>query len=183
MNLRSVLPLLFVLLPVTLLAQDEKDQHQNRNYLRGGYHISDLVGDENYDTRAGFYAGYHHTVVKAPLLGVSLGLEYNTAGGSRDQFEWKGGYLGIPANARLKLGPAYLDGGLTAAYLVSDKAYFSGNEFDLPDDPEKFDLLAHAGAGFKVLFLSLEVRYRYGFLEVVEDYRNSGLQLGVSVFL
>lgn len=183
MNLRIVLPLAFVLSTATSFSQDDKKEHQNRNYLRGGYHISDLVGDENYDTRAGFYAGYHHTLVKAPLLGVSLGLEYNTAGGSREQFEWKGGYLGIPANARLKLGPAYLDGGLTVAYLVTDKAYINGTEFDLPDDPEKFDVLAHAGAGFKILFLALEVRYRYGFLEVVDDYRNTGLQLGVSVFL
>jgi hypothetical protein len=177
MNLRIALPLLFALGTTTSFAQDERDQHQNRNYLRGGYHISDLAGDENYDTRAGFYAGYHHTVVKAPLLGLSLGLEYNTAGASREQFEWKGGYLGIPANARLKLGPTYLDGGLSVAYLVTDKAFINGNE------AEKFDVLAHAGAGFKVLFISFEVRYRYGFLEVVDNYRNTGLQLGMSVFL
>ncbi len=162
-------------------AQDEKDHH-NRNYLRGGYLLSDLVGDDAFDTRSGFYAGYHHTLIKAPLIGFSLGLEYNQAGANKEQFGWQGGYLGVPANARLKLGPVYLDGGLGISYLLSDKTTVNGQVLSSGEAAENWDVLVHGGVGVKLFFLGIETRYRYGLTEVFEGQQNTGLQFGLVHF-
>ena len=177
--------LIALLVPVTtLLAQEDKEHHHN-NYFRGGFQMTDWVGEESYDTRSGFYGGYNHTIVKAPLLGLSLGAEFNTGGARIDDLDLEvaTSYVGVPVNARLKLGPVYVDAGLDAAFLISDKVTLAGNELEGDSDLETFDLLGHAGVGVKFLFLGLEARYRYGFTEVTEGYRNMGLQIGAVLFL
>ncbi len=181
------LPLLAtaILTSTVLFAQDDEKEHHHHNYFRAGYQMTDLVGDVAYDIRPGFYAGYNHTIVKAPLIGVSVGAEYNTGGARLDDFdiEIATSYVGVPANARLKLGPVYVDAGFDAAFLIGDKLTVDGNEVEGDNDLETFDLLGHAGVGVKFLFLGLEARYRYGFTEVTEGYRNTGIQIGAVLFL
>lgn len=147
--------------------------------------MTDLVGDVAYDVRPGFYAGYNHTIVKAPLIGVSIGAEYNTGGARIDDLDLEiaTGYIGVPVNGRLKLGPAYLDAGLDPSFLISDKTTIDGNELEGDNDLETFDLMGHVGVGVKIMFLGLEARYRYGFTEVTEGYRNTGFQIGAVLFL
>lgn len=185
MNVRSML-LFLVALPLVAAAQRSTDHH-HRNYIRGGYHYSDLPGDADLDPLSGFYAGYHHTLLKVPLVGISLGAEYNTAGARQDTplgaLEYKLGYFGLPVNGRLKLGLFYLDAGLTPAFTVSERVQLGGQDVGGAPEAENFDLVVHAGGGVKIAMLAVEARYRYGLTDVYDGVRNSGLQLGVAWYL
>jgi hypothetical protein len=171
----------------TLAAQDsDKDKHDDRwNGLRAGYHLSNFEGTNGSTSdRSGYYAGYYRNFIKVPLYSLSTGLEFHTAGSVSDANELRLSYLSLPINNRFKFGPVYVDLGLDAALKVGEKALVNGTEVDLPKDAKarSFDLLVHGGAGFKILFLSVEARYRYGLTEVYDCTHNAGLELGLSTF-
>jgi hypothetical protein len=169
--------------PFTARAQD--DDKEKWNGLRAGYYSSNLDGDwGEADARTGFYAGYFRNFIKVPIYSLSTGLEYHTSGATSGSSEARLGYLSLPINNRFKFGPVYVDIGVDPALKLSEKALVNGSEVDQPDDSkaETFDLLVHAGAGFKLLFLGIEARYRYGLTDVYEGTRNKGLELGLSTF-
>ena len=168
-------------------AQDE-GREERSNGLRAGWHMSDLVGDEDYDPRNGYYFGYYRNWIKLPLVSLSSGLEVNTAGAEADSLdaEFRLTYITLPINGRLKLGPVYFDLGVDAAVKVNEKFLISGEEFEIPEENEgeTFDVLAHVGVGFKFLFLGVEARYRHALTEVYtkDGYRNTGLEVGLITF-
>ena len=167
-----------------LFAQGSDDDREIANGLRAGYHLSTLTGDEDLGDRSGYYAGYYRNLIKVPLYSLSTGLEFNTAGAEKDGFEQRLSYVGVPINNRLKLGMLYFDLGLDVAFKVGEKTLVNGTEVDPGEDneAETLDVLAHAGAGIKFLFLGAEVRYRYGLTEAYEGYRNTGLEIGLTTF-
>lgn len=184
--MKHFLPLAFALLvPAHLIAQ-EKDKHDDKwNGLRAGYHLSNFEGDfGDADDRSGYYFGYYRNFIKVPLYSLSTGLEYHTAGASSGTTEVRLGYVSLPINNRLKFGPVYVDLGASVALKVGEKTLVNGEEVSVPNDQdaEAFDLLLHGGAGFKVLFIAVEARYRYGLAQVYEGTRNTGLELGLSTF-
>ncbi|MBL7982553.1 MAG: hypothetical protein JNL52_12175 [Flavobacteriales bacterium] len=182
--MRTLCIALLTALPLLSLAQ-EKEDDEKWNGLRAGYHSSNVDGEwGDADARTGFYAGYYRNLIKVPLYRLSTGLEYHTAGATGSVSEVRLGYVSLAINNRLKLGPMYLDLGIDPALKVGEKNLVNGTEVDVPDDAkaERFDLLAHAGAGFKFLFLGVEVRYRRGLLEVYEGTYNTGLELGLTTF-
>lgn len=185
MDLRTTL-LMYAWLPLVTFAQPFRDHH-HQNYVRGGYHYSDLPGNADLDPLSGFYLGYHHTLLKVPLVGISLGAEYNTAGARQDTplgaLEYRLGYFGLLVNGRLKLGIVYLDAGLTPAFTVGESVQLAGQDVGGAPEAENFDLVAHGGAGVKIAFLSVEARYRYGLIDVYDGVRNSGLQVGLAWYL
>ena len=190
MRHRSFLLLSTLLLAFTVQAQKDKDdEREGFNGLRGGYYSSNLDGDQgDTDARSGFYAGYYRNLIKIPLYRLSSGLEYHTSGATANALgvenEARLSYLSLAINNRFKIGPVYGDIGLDPALLLSEKSLVNGSEVDIANDQDaaNFDVLLHVGAGFKFLFLGVEARYRYGLLEVYEDTRNTGLELGLSVF-
>lgn len=173
-----------LLATATVHAQKEDDDTEKSNFIRLGYHMSDLEGDEGFDTRSGYYLGYHRNFIKVPIFSLSAGLEVNTAGGTNDPTELRLTYLALPINGRIKLGPFYGDLGVDLALRVGEKWLVSGNEVDIPDgdEAESFDALGHVGVGFKFLFMAVEARYRYGITEAYDGYRNTGVQLGLVGF-
>jgi hypothetical protein len=169
----------------TWTAQAQDDDEEKWNGLRAGYYSSNLDGDwGEADARTGFYAGYFRNFIKVPLYSLSTGLEYHTAGASSGSNEARLGYLSLPINNRFKFGPVYFDIGIDPGFKVSEKALVNGTEVDLPDDAkaEGFELMVHGGAGFKLLFLGIEARYRYGLTDAYEGTLNKGLELGLSTF-
>ncbi len=178
--------LLSALLSSTALCAQDDDKHNDKwNGLRAGYHLSNFKGDNGSTAeRGGYYVGYYRNFIKVPVYSLSTGLEFNTAGSVSDESERRLSYLALPINNRFKFGPVYVDLGVDVALKVGEKALVNGTEVDLPSDAKAktFDLLVHGGAGFKVLFLSVEARYRYGLTEVYEGTHNTGLELGLSTF-
>lgn len=185
MDMRHLL-LMLTFVPLMAVAQRYTDHH-HRNYIRGGYHYSDLPGQADLEPLSGFYLGYHHTLLKIPLVGISLGAEYNTAGARQDTplgaLEYRLGYFGTPVNGRLKLGIVYLDTGLSPAFTVGESVQLAGQDVGGTPEAENFDLVAHGGVGVKIAFLSVEARYRYGLIDVYDGVRNSGLQFGLAWYL
>ena len=183
------LPLVLALLvSPTLFAQqndkDRKDEDDKWNGLRAGYHLSNMEGDLDTESRSGFYGGYFRNIIKVPFYRLSTGLEFNTAGASVGTSESRLSYITVPFNNRLQLGPVFFDLGADFAVKIGEKYLADGTEVDLPDDEqaERIDALLHAGVGFKFLMLGVEARYRYGLTEVFEGYRNTGLELGLCTF-
>ncbi len=135
-------------------------------------------------TGPGTTPGITATSSKCRCTVLSTGLEFNTAGAEKEGIEQRLSYVGVPINNRLKLGILYFDLGLDVAFKVGEKTLVNGTEVDLGEDneAETLDVLAHAGAGIKFLFLGAEVRYRYGLTEAYEGYRNTGLEIGLTTF-
>ena len=186
---RIGLPLLtlFLLSHATLHAQDDKKKDKEKddwNGIRFGYHLSNFEGEQSADSRSGFYGGYYRNFIKVPLYSLSTGLEYNTAGASIGDYELRLGYLTLPVNNRLKFGPVYADLGVALAMKLGEKALLDGEEVEIDEkaEAERFDVLAHIGAGFKFLKIGAELRYRYGLTEVFDGYRNTGLEIGLCTF-
>ncbi len=184
--MRPFLPFVTALMLSTSLSAQDKEKHDDKwNGLRAGYHLSNFDGDYgDADDRSGYYFGYYRNFIKVPLYSLSTGVEYHTAGASSGSSEVRLGYLSLPINNRLKFGPVYVDLGADIALKVGDKTLVNGAEVDVPSeqDAESFDLLLHAGAGFKILMLGVEARYRYGLTEVYDGTHNTGLELGLSTF-
>ena len=181
---RTTTLLAMLLAIASVHAQDKEDDSEKSNGVRLGYHMSDLEGDENLDTRSGYYVGYYRNFIKVPIFSLSAGLEVNSAGATDGDDEQRLTYLALPINGRVKLGPFYFDLGVDAALKVGEKLILGGNEVDIEDDfkAESFDMLGHVGAGFKFLFMGVEARYRYGLTEPYEGYKNTGLELGLVGF-
>lgn len=185
-----LLAALLALSTFTARAQkDDDDDKEGFNGLRGGYYSSDLDGDwGSADPRTGFYAGYYRNLIKIPLYRLSTGLEFHTSGATASngvvENEVRLSYLSFAINNRFKIGPVYGDVGVDPALRVSEKSLVNGTEVDVPDESasEAVDVLLHAGLGFKFLFLGVELRYRYGLLDVYESTRNTGVELGLNVF-
>ncbi|MBL8002296.1 MAG: outer membrane beta-barrel protein [Flavobacteriales bacterium] len=186
---RLCMATMLALCTFTAQAQKDDDDREGFNGLRAGWHYSDLESDDaESDARSGFYAGYYRNLIKIPLYRLSTGMEYTTAGGTSTTAgitsEARLAYISLAINNRFKIGPVYGDIGIDPGLRVGEKVLVNGTEVDLPDDAqaERFDMPVHIGAGFKVLFLSLELRYRYSVTEVYENTRNTGLQVGLSAF-
>ncbi len=162
-------------------AQEDKDTDKS-NGIRIGYHMSDMDGSPSFDTRSGYYAGYYRNLIKIPIFSFSVGLEYNTAGAVKDELEVKTGYIALPVNGRLKLGPMFFDLGLDAAFNVSDKVELSGQEVEEAEEAEGYETLGHVGIGVKLWKLGIDARYRVAFTDVYDGYKNTGLQVGLSTF-
>ena len=188
MRLYTLLFLFAVLCAPSLVNAQSDDKEEDRwNGLRAGWYRSSLFdpdAETNPDPRNGFYAGYYRNLIKVPLYRLSSGLEYHTSGAVSGPSEVRLGYLYLCLNNRLKLGPVYVDLGLDPAFKLTEKFLLDGTEIDVDSEfeGETFDLLLHGGAGFKFLFIGVEARYRYGLLEVYDNTRNTGLELGVTAF-
>ncbi|HMC96885.1 MAG TPA: outer membrane beta-barrel protein [Flavobacteriales bacterium] len=165
-------------------AQEKEEEGEKSNGVRLGYHMSDLVGEEDFDTRNGYYLGYYRNFIKVPIFSLSAGLEVNSAGATQDDSELRLTYVALPINGRIKLGPFYGDLGVDLALNVGEKWVVDGDEVDIPDgqEAESFDALGHVGVGFKFLFMGIEARYRYAITEAYDGYKNTGLQLGLVGF-
>jgi Outer membrane protein beta-barrel domain len=173
----------------TTMAQDDRvkkaeEAHDEWNGIRFGYHLSNFDGEESADARSGFYGGYYRNIIKVPLYSLSTGLEYNTAGASIGNYELRLGYLTLPVNNRLKFGPVYTDIGFALAMKMGEKALLDGAEVEIDEKAEadRFDVVAHVGAGVKFLMIGAELRYRHALTEAFDGYRNTGWEIGLCTF-
>lgn len=170
---------------ITVNAQDKNDDKGKDlpNGIRAGYQRSTLKSSSkpDFNNLDGFYVGYLRKVKLIPLLRLETGLEYMMAGGKKDETIIKLNYLVLPAQLVLKLGPFYVNAGLNADFRIYENITNDGNKVELTSENRAnfFDLSADAGAGFNILFLSIEARYYWGLLDVNDGYKNEYIQLGL----
>lgn len=155
--------------------------------IRFGYQASNyyLDGDAWASEAMGsFYAGFFRDNKIAPLLHLGTGLEYFKNGVSvTDDFRRDLHYVSVPLNIKLKLGPVFALTGFAPSFKVAER-FVVGDNSEKPSDDEKaewFDIPFYAGAGVKLLFITIEARYHWGLLEVMEGYNQRYFQLGLGL--
>jgi hypothetical protein len=180
--------LIFAMLSVanfSFAGDDDDDDKKRPNGFRVGYQSSTLEksSDKSASSLGGFYVGYVRKIGIIPMLRLETGLEYMTAGAKNDNSQMNLNYLVVPIQGVGKIGPVFALVGLNAAFKVSQSLEVNGNKIDIPDDSKAktFDFMIDAGAGYSLLFLSLEARYYWGLSSVENGYQNWLVQVGLKL--
>ena len=165
-------------------AQNNDD---HRNGIRLGFHSAQLVdsGEELLrKNRNGFYIGYFREQPFAKILIFNAGLDYFENGSRQDSDNKVAlGYLSIPLSLKAKFGPVHALGGVSGSLKLYNNETFMGEEVDVDSDKyDSLDAAAFIGAGIKVLFFGVEIRYHWGLGNVVEEFSNRYLQIGANVY-
>ena len=165
---------------------DDEDEDKRPNGIRFGYQSSNLVNsdEDSFNNLDAFYFGLVRQVKIAPLLRFESGIEYMQNGAQlSEDSKIKLAYLVLPLQLKLKLGPFIGQAGLNANFKVYQKNTFQGANVILDDDNKAsfFDLAGNVGVGINFLFLTLEGRYYWGFIDVKNDWFNQYGQLGLKV--
>ena len=136
------------------------------------------------DNRTGFFVGYFREEKIVPLLRFTAGLEYFENGSKRDDDNnVRISYLSLPLSLKVKLGPVHAYGGGSALLRVGLTEKLNGVEAENANSRfRRMDGAAFIGAGAKILFVGLDVRYHWGLANVFENYSNRYLQIGANVY-
>ena len=150
--------------------------------VRAGWQYSTMTfnGTVSAYPLSSFYLGVFKNNKLAPSVHWTIGLEYFQNGYKEDDNnKWVLGYLSLPVNAKLKLGPFFALGGLSANVKLSEDVK-NGNPL-VSYSASAFDLPLHVGIGFRIAVINLEARYHWGMLEIDSGVKNQYLQLGAGV--
>lgn len=168
---------LMLALTQTVKAGDDDDGKSSHFGVRAGWQWSLLNGSGgNSDRLSSMYIGAYREHKLIPLLRYSYGLEYAQMGGDlKSAGDYRLNYIGVPIYLKGKLGPVYALAGTALNLKISE----SGGNFDKKADT--FDMPIFIGGGFKILIVSVEVRYGWGLFEVQETAKNEYMQLGLTL--
>ncbi len=182
-----ILCLTTVLALITVLCSAQKEDDGRfdlPNGFRIGYQYSNLNNNDEdaADHLDRGYIGYVRKIKIVPLIHIETGLEYMIAGAQQsDDVRLQLHYLTVPAQGVLKLGPFVGVAGLNGNFRIAEDFTVDGEKVDRDDDDRAaaFDLAVDAGAGFNILFMTIEARYYWGLLEVDNGWYNRYWQAGL----
>lgn len=175
--------LLFLLSPLVAMADDDGKKvsgiragYQSSGYFKNGDMLS---GTDKY---ASFYVGLFRERKLIPLLHVGSGLEYFQNGAKiDDDNKMILHYLSVPIYAKVKVGPVFALTGFAPSFKVAEKQFLLGEKSTPSDKSNWFDIPFYLGGGLKILFISVEVRYHWGLLDVREGTMSQYFQLGGAI--
>jgi len=174
------------LLTGTLSIYAQKEDGKKIGGIRFGYHSAAMYDDgsklSGTTNHQGFYLGFFRDNKLIPALHLGTGLEYFQNGYRvDDDNKLVLHYVSIPLDLKVKLGPLFALTGLAPSFKVSEKAMVNGTS-STPDEKSKgFDAPFLLGAGFKILFITVEARYHWGLIELHEGIKSQYLQIGAAV--
>jgi hypothetical protein len=185
---KSTLLFLVIFLIGAYSAYTQENDQQKIGGIRGGYHLATMVEDGSKPDTAknlsSFYVGFFRDQEIAKILFWGTGIEYFQNGLKySNNSKLTLHTISVPVNLKVKIGPVYGRGGITANFKVKEKLEIGDNKFD-PEKSNKanwFDSAAFAGAGVKILFFSVEARYHWGLIDVKNGLYNRYFQLGATV--
>jgi len=183
----SVFAFAVMLALITADIQAQEKDADRVGGIRFGYHASNFYKDGDpwaSEALGSWYAGFFRDNKVASIIHFGTGLEYFKNGVKLD-----GGiqrdlhYLSVPLNVKVKLGPAFALTGFAPSFKVAERYVEDGNSEKPSDDmkAEWFDIPFFIGAGVKIFFITVEARYHWGLLEVVEGYTSRYFQLGLGL--
>jgi len=180
----SILFILLISISFSLSAQTEKG---HKNFIRAGYQASQLTNSganyfENYSN--GFFVAFMRQRPFAGILTSQIGLQYHQGGSKlNDGNSIKLGYLAVPANIGIHLGPVKAYGGAMAALKIHSEGQLLGIT-GVPESSKlnSFDATAFLGVSVKILFLGIDIQYHWGLVNVIESYKNNFLQIGANLY-
>ncbi len=179
----AVIPMIFMTITSTYAQDDTR-----RNGIRAGYHLASMVEDgskpDDAKNLSSFYVGF---VREQPIKGIfsfSTGLEYFQNGQKFKGIDGKRVLhtISIPVNLKVKIGPAFGVGGITANFKMAERIHLNGDK-EKPGDNKAsfFDSAAFAGAGIQFSRFVVEARYYWGLINVDSGLHNRYFQLGGAV--
>ena len=180
----TILCLFFISLAFSLNAQEEK---KHKNYIRGGYQASQLAdGSANYfeNISNGFFVAFMRQQPFAGILVSQIGLQYHQGGSKQDDnTNIKLGYLAIPANIGVHIGPVKAYGGALAAVKIhSEGKLLSISGIPESSDFNAFDATVFLGVNLKIFFIGVDIQYHWGLVKVIDNYKNNFLQIGANMY-
>lgn len=179
---KATIVLIYILIPGIYIIQAQ----DKAGGIRFGYNSaalyengSKLSGTENLES---FYVGIFRDNQIIPFLCLGTGLEYCQNGSKVDT----GNklilhYISVPLNLKVRIGSVFGRAGIAPAIKVSEKAIIGGKSTTPEEKSRVFDTPVFLGAGFSILFLSVEARYHWGLAEIRDGIRNRYLQLGAAI--
>jgi len=187
MKKTMILSFVLVFTVFTVKGQDKSD-NKKIGGVRAGFHSASMVMEgskpdtvNNYNS---FYVGFFRDTKIAPLLFFGTGLEYFQNGMKYPRNSTRVLHtISVPLDLKLKLGPVFALGG--AAMNIKVKEKFDIGDYSMtPSDSDKtkwFDVAAFAGAGVKILFITVEGRYHWGLLDARDGLYHRYFQLGAAI--
>lgn len=183
-NIILIISFIFMLAKPSF-AQEEK-KGQKVGGIRAGWNYSQyfkggdpLVGTSDYSS---FYVGFFRDNRIVPMLHFGTGIEYyQTAALIDDSNKRVFHYIGVPLYLKLKLGPVFALTGFEPSFKVGEKYTLLGQELSPTKSANWFDAPFFLGAGVKIFFLSVEIRYCWGTIDVYDDAKSQYLQLGGAI--
>lgn len=176
---------LIFMLAKSSFAQEEK-KAQKIGGIRAGWNYSQyfkggnpLAGTSDYSS---FYVGLFRDNRIIPMLHFGTGVEYYQNGAYIDDSNKRiFQYIGVPLYLKFKIGPVFALSGFELSFLVDQNAYLLGQKYTPTEKANWFDAPFFLGAGVKIFFLSVELRYCWGTIDVYDDTRSQYLQLGGAI--
>jgi hypothetical protein len=176
--------LLFALTKPTY-AQSDGEGHKVGG-IRAGWNYSQYFNDGNSiagtSDYSSFYAGFYRDNRIVPILHFGTGVEYyQNARFTNDNNKRVLHYIGVPLYLKLKIGPVFALSGFEPSFKVGEKYTVLGQEIDPPESANWFDAPFFLGAGLKIFFVSVEIRYHWGTIDAFNGARSQYLQLGGAI--
>jgi hypothetical protein len=188
-NIFQMLVLAALLIPINAAVAQSDDDKKFYKGVRAGYQDSNFSNSDLGDLSS-FYVGFFGVkkLGAGKLLSMYSGLEYfqnGTSDNSDNQIIV--GYISVPINLRVQIGPLYAFGGFNPSFKVFEDATFGGVDASDLIDVNGFDIGGQIGLGVKFLFLGLEIKYNQGLTNVFtdsgeEDNTSHHYQAGICVY-
>jgi hypothetical protein len=170
------------------MSYGQKEDKKTIGGVRGGWHSASLVDDgskpDTAQSLSTFYVGFFRDNKVAKILFFGTGIEYFQNGMKYSNNDKRVLHtISIPVDLKVKIGPVFSLGGAAANFKMAERVFIN-DEKNKPADGDKskgFDVAAFAGAGVKILFISIEARYHWGLLEVRNGMKSRYFQLGAAI--
>ncbi|MBS2098569.1 outer membrane beta-barrel protein [Carboxylicivirga linearis] len=145
--------------------------------LRIGYQSSYMMVDNSKVGSSGnsFYVNAYRDNKLLPFLFFHSGLQYSQSESTIESHDYKINYLGAPLAMKVKVGPIYALGGASFNVKLNEK----NNPFE--SSSSWYDTNAFVGAGFKLLFMTIDTRYMWGLTDVNQGIHNNSFQVGLGL--
>jgi hypothetical protein len=115
------------------------------------------------------------------MLYFSSGLDYYQSGSKQSEGnKLVLHYISVPLSLKLKIGPVHGFGGVHGAVKVSSKLTVVGEGVSAKDFGS-WDAGAFIGAGIQIFFISAELKYNWGLVDIYNGYKNNFLQAGLTL--
>ena len=82
---------------------------------------------------------------------------------------------------KLKIGPVQVFGGVHGALKVGSRLTVAGESSSV-DGSSTLDAEGFVGARIKILFIGVEGKYNWGFVDIYRGYKNNFFQVGLTLW-
>lgn len=174
------------LLAIAVIGFTFSSQAQDIKFgFKGGINLATINGDDvadQIDGRTGYHIGAVLQLSILETFAIQPELLYSAQGTDDTDID----YINIPVLAKLKFAKFFsVEAGPQFGFVVNDGFEDIPGPVEAGVEAKSFDLSAAIGAGVEFGGFFGQLRYNYGFTDVVDDFdgRNSNFQVSVGYYI